>query len=173
MSNNHNTSWSIKIRMNEKEIPFNIDTGAEITAISETAYKQMRWINLSTPVKTLYGTSQKPLMVIVQFTGHLSYKSKTTHQPIFVVKRLRTNLLELPAIQALEVASRLEVMSTGPGDKDSAMKRYPSLFTGLGHLGEDHEIQLKAILSHIICSPQGMCLFPRFKLSSIVWSLLE
>ena len=84
-----------------------------------------------------------PYKFVGQFSGTLSFKTKSTLQPIFIIKGLRNNLLGLPAIEALSVVARLETTAAGSCDRASVMEKYPSLFTGLGNMGEEYEIQLK------------------------------
>ena len=52
---------------------------------------------------------------------------------MYVVKDLKTNLLGLPAILALDLMARVEeTVETLP----YIVERYPTLFQGLGSLGE-------------------------------------
>ena len=57
-----------------------------------------------------------------------------------MVKDLNTNLLGLPAITALNLVARIQSISSS---KESIMKRYPNIFTGLGVLGDEYKISLK------------------------------
>ena len=59
---------------------------------------------------------------------------------MYVVKDLKTNLLGLPAITALNLVARVQSIS---GSKESLMKQHPKLFTGLGTLGNEYKISLK------------------------------
>ena len=62
-------------------------------------------------------------------------------QEIFVVKQLKHNLLGLPAIKALHLSSVLDNQECDP---TTAIKQeFSSLFTGLGTLQGDYEIQVK------------------------------
>ena len=59
---------------------------------------------------------------------------------MYVVNDLKTNLLGLPAILALDLVARVEeTVETLP----HIVERYPTLFQGLGSLGEPYDIQLK------------------------------
>ena len=60
---------------------------------------------------------------------------------MYVVKDLKTNLLGLLAITALNLVARVQNIS---GSKETIMKRYPKLFTGLGTLGNEYKISLKS-----------------------------
>ena len=79
--------------------------------------------------------------MIGQFLGHFVHRTKQTSQSVFVVEGLKTNLLGLPTITALNLAVRVDVI-TDVSEKDIP-KQFPSLFQGLGNLGEEYNIQLK------------------------------
>ena len=51
------------------------------------------------------------LKVIGQFQGYFVYKTRTTSQPVYVVDGLKTNLLGLPTITALNLATRIDALT--------------------------------------------------------------
>eukprot|EP00731_Ephydatia_muelleri_P015748 Em0009g172a len=133
-------TWRVKLRLCGQMLEFKLDTGAEVSAISDAAFKTLRGSKLKSPKKTLYGPARTPLKVIGQLEWELSHQGKTTNQPVYVVKDLKTNLLGLPAILALDLVARVEeTVETLP----HIVERYPTLFQGLGSLGEPYGIQLK------------------------------
>ena len=140
LSQNSSETWRVKLRLCGQMLEFKIDTGAEVTAISDAAFRTLRGSKLKSPKKTLYGPARTPLKVIGQLEGELSHQGKATNQPVYVVKDLKTNLLGLPAILALDLVARVEeTVETLP----HIVERYPTLFQGLGSLGEPYDIQLK------------------------------
>jgi hypothetical protein len=74
------TTWTTTIQLGGKDVAFKMDTGAEVTAISEEAYQHRG--ELSKPVKVLYGPSHQPLPVVGIFSGSFTYKRKATMQPL-------------------------------------------------------------------------------------------
>ena len=52
---------------------YKADTGAEVTAVSDTAFGTMRKQTLKAPTKDLYGPARTALNVLGQFEGELSY----------------------------------------------------------------------------------------------------
>ena len=68
----------------------------------------------------------------------LSYYKKATVQNVFVVKDLKFNLLGLPAITALGLVAKLDTTTTS-----EIVEQFPTLFDGLGNLGEPYDIQLQ------------------------------
>ena len=91
--------------------------------------------------KILSGPSRKTLKAMGQFQGYFVYKTWTTSQLIYVADGLKTNLLGLPTITALNLAARIDAL-TGLSEQDIP-KQFPLLFKGLGNLGEEYHIQLK------------------------------
>ena len=65
-------------------IEFKIDTGADLTAISDAAFRTLRGSKLKSPKITLYGHAHTctgtSLNVIGQLEGELSHQGKTTSQ---------------------------------------------------------------------------------------------
>ena len=156
-------AWFTTVELNGRELSFKLDTGAEVTAISTEAYKRLRKPQLTTPEKILYGPSRQPLKTTGQFSGNFSHKGKATSQRVFVVDGLKTNLLGLPAITALGLAIRTDTVETGSTD---FRKRFPSVFQGLGNLGEEFEIHLKpGATPHSLFTPRHvpLPLRPRVK----------
>jgi len=147
------TSWLAQIELNGTLIPFKLDTGAEVTAISTDTYQGLQNVKLHNPERILSGPSRKPLKVIGQFEGNFVYRTRSTSQSVFVVDGLKTNLLGLPTITAPNLAVRVDTL-TDVSEKDIP-KQFPSLFQGLGNLGEECNIQLKPEATpHAIFTPQ-------------------
>ena len=71
---------------------------------------------------------------IQQFLGLANY---------YRIKGLKDNLLGLPAIRALNLIVRVNAVSGSTDVKTAIMEAYPTLFHGLGTLGDAYEIQLK------------------------------
>ena len=126
--------------MSDQETLFKLDTGAEVTAVSEETYEKLGKPTLNAPGKMLYGPSRHPLRVLGQFHCDLSHKRKSTTQPVFVVEGLKSNLLGLPAIVALSLAARLDTVADLTTDFQA---KFPKVFKGLGSFKEEYEIKLK------------------------------
>ena len=93
------------------------------------------------PDKKLCGPNGVLLDLRGSLTVTLSQKQHKCDHEIFVVKQLKHNLLELPTINDLHLLSILDNLECDP---TTAIKQeFPSLFTGLGTLQGDYEIQVK------------------------------
>ena len=108
--------WFAQVSLFNTKIKFKLDTGAEDTAISLA------------------------LNVAGQFDATLAYKGTQSHQTIFVVKGLKTNLLGLPALRALKLIARVDAVEQY---EDTIRQKYPKLFTGLGNMGVEYSIKLR------------------------------
>ena len=146
-------AWTTKVLIGTSEVTFKLDTGAGVTAVSERVYQSLHpTTRLLKPTKVLYGPDRKQLQVLGQFTRTLSHDKKTSVQQIFVVKGLRTNLLGLPAITALNLAARLDSVDDY---RAKVLAAYTDVFTGLGNLGEPYKIELKPdARPHAIYTPR-------------------
>ena len=132
--------WTAEVGVGSQVMNFKIDMEAEVTAISEQAYQTLKQVTLHKPSKMLYGPSRRPLGILGQFSGKLTYTKQSSMQDIFVVKGLIRNLLELPAITALNLAARVDATC----DYQPMIRvEFPEVFSGLGNLGEPYEISLK------------------------------
>ena len=139
LKSQQNPTWLTTLDQNGYGLQFKLDTGAEVTDISEDAYKTIQSPQILPSTKKFYGPSRQPLHCIGQFPGKFSHKSKAATQPVFVVKGLKSNLLPLPAITALRLVTRLDTTEA----TEDYQKQFPSLFKGLGNLGEPFKIHLK------------------------------
>ena len=130
------TIWLATIQLNGKQIPFKLDTGAEVTAISDATHQRLGKPTLDPTDKLLYGSS-RPLQVLGKFEGALIHKGIQAQQPVYVVKKLRRNLLGLPAITTLTLVARMDAT------EHNLQSEFPKVFRGLGNHGQEFTIQLK------------------------------
>ena len=90
-------SWCVTIQVENQDILFKIDTGAEMTVISDQTFQSLDKDLSKIMKKQLYGPSHQLLSTLGQFEAKLVNKN----QPVFVIKGLKNNLFRLPAITAL------------------------------------------------------------------------
>ena len=81
--------WIATVSLNGLPTEFKIDTGADVTVITEAAIANFDGITLEPASKSLSGPSQHPLHVCGQFTGILSHGTEKVEEEIFVVKGLQ------------------------------------------------------------------------------------
>ena len=138
--NSSDNSWTSILRIAGKRIQFKLDTGAEVTAISETTYHKLDKIPLQKSSRSLQGPAGQSLTVLGQFTRRVSYAKRSSNEVIFVVCGLKNNLLGLPAIQNLRLVKKVDSTTS---TTTAIRERFPTVFEGLGTLGEEYRIQLK------------------------------
>ena len=130
--------WEAEVNVDKAVIKFKVNTGAEVTVISETMWKTL---NLSQPLhkpsSSLCGPDHTPLKILGEVLLSLTYKGRCCIQLVYVVKNMKNNLLGLPAVNALNLLSHVEYI-----DKKT-VSQYPSLFNGLGTFVHEYKIQLK------------------------------
>ena len=132
--------WTVNILLNKFPVEFQIDTGADVSVISENLYKRLKAPPLHPASKSLVGPSQDTLKVCGQFTGTLVHKDDTVDEVIYVVKGLRKALIGRPAITSLQLVSQVNQVNFA---KQEVVSKFPKLFKGLGTIEGEYNIQLK------------------------------
>ena len=133
-------AWLTQVKLMGQKTEFKLDTGAEVTAVSDKTFNSIsKKTKLIPSGKILKSPSWSTLSVSGEFRGVIQHGDKQSKQKIYVVKDLKNNLLGLPAITDLNLAVRMDTMST----TQDIVKKYSSLFQGLGNLGEPYHIKLK------------------------------
>ena len=140
LSTTGESSWSISIQLEGKQMCFKLDTGAEVSAISDLAYKTLGNSTLQKPAKVLVGPTRNALKVLGQFDGTFWIGEKTSVETVFVVSGLKSNLLGLPAIKSLQLLQKIYSVSSL---QQNIRERFPKVFSGLGTLGDPYTIKLK------------------------------
>ena len=131
--------WIATVSLNGLPTEFKIDTGADVTVITEAAIANFDGITLEPASKSLSGPSQHPLHVCGQFTGILSHGTEKVEEEIFIVKGLQMSLLGRPAIEALGLVTRVNAIES----QENLIAKYPELFKGLGTLKGEYHIKHK------------------------------
>ena len=92
---NKSSSWCIPTTQDNTKVMFTVDTGAEVTVISQETYKSLRRFTkpLEKPSKKLCGPARQPLNSLGQFSYKLTYGQNTSTGSVFVVKGLKSDLL--------------------------------------------------------------------------------
>ena len=118
--------WTKTLNLNQRDVVFKIDTGANVTVIPESCYRSKQDGPLQPAERLLTGAGQQPLEVQGQFVGNLRYNNFETEQNIFVIQGLSRPLLGRPAIEALAIVSVVEPILT----LDNVVGKFPRLFEG-------------------------------------------
>ena len=138
--NGRTKPWTVILHLNGHTTKFKIDTGADVTVIPASMYKQSRDGPLVTPDRVLRGPSQHMLSVLGKFVANLKVDNTTAKQEIYVVKGLQRPLLGRPAIEPLGVAIQVSQILA---HKDIVVSKFPHIFQGLGRMTGAYHIRLK------------------------------
>jgi hypothetical protein len=145
------------VKINSNPLLFKIDSGADVTIITEGAYKNMtpRPIEKK-PKKILFGAGHNLLRTICMFTANITWKNNLHKEDIYVVANQRENLLGGDACEILGLFTfNIDSCKVGTRNKEKQVtaqagrkcwdpkKRFPKLFTGLGKLKVEYKIKLK------------------------------
>lgn len=137
-----NNMWAADVQIKGKVLKFKLDTGADVTAISDSDLRDLfqgaKMPVLHKPEKPLLGPGKIQLQVAGYAKMQLAYKGKQTEEKVYVVKNLSTPLLGLPAITALGLLIRVDSVTM-----DSLKATYPKLYKGLGDIQRPYHIELK------------------------------
>jgi len=139
VSNAAANQWNVTVLVGSNPVKFKVDTGAEVTALSEETFRtftnQVRQLQKSPHI--LRGANRSPLDVVGEGQMTLTYNDKSSIQRVFVVRELQHNLLGLPAIRDLEIITGINAVQLNIPDQ------YPALFSGLGTFKGEYTINLK------------------------------
>ena len=144
VSTQRSNAWFSTISVNGRKLPFKLDTGAEVTAVSKATWQEIGKPLLQPLDKKLFGPACQPLEVLGHFLGHLTYQGREARHQVFIVNHLKTNLLGLLSISALHLAARVNSTTCYVTTTEEIIKRkFPKVFTGLGNLGDEYDIKLR------------------------------
>ena len=117
---------------------FKLDTGADVTVITEKTFKTLG-IAIRSPGRVLKGADGSVLNVLGETSMNISSrKGADTDAVAFIVGGASANLLGREEIKALGLISIVNTVS-----EDNILERYESLFQGLGVLPEVFTINVK------------------------------
>ena len=132
--------WAVTLFLNGKPIQFEINTGAEVSVISQRAHQEIGSPTLQPPQRTLQVPCNHALPAKGQFTGKLCRGERGVDQEVFVVGKLRRPLVGRPAIEALDLMKHIKAVQD---PKMSLIDQFPDLFRGLGKLEGEYTIKLQ------------------------------
>ncbi len=97
------------ILVNNHKMLFKVDSGADVTVISDRQFQSLKGIKLVKTTKVLSGAGNSKLNVLGKFECLLGSKCVMCVSDIYVVKGLREALLGRPAIQSLEIIKEVNI----------------------------------------------------------------
>ena len=128
----HN-AWTITLILEGKPITMHIDTGAEVTVISQQTWKSVGQPELLPSDRTLRGPDRRAISTLGRLTGTFKMGTQQAEEEIYVVKGLSKSLLGRPSISNLGLVKRIATVDSG--SSLSPKDQFPSLFQGLRTIG--------------------------------------
>ena len=123
------TPWLINVQLNNRDLEFKVDTGADVTVLPEENYQPGRDGVLETTTRKLSGPVGNELKVLGKISGYIKCGGEHTTRP----------LMGKPAIEALQVVT-LNIQSI---TSENVRQKFPKLFNGLGKLDGAYTIKLR------------------------------
>ena len=145
-------AWETRVFLAGVPLTMKIDTGADVTAISDTVYTSTLHSSppLSRGTRLLRGPDGRTLDVAGSFNTSLSLTSSgdsSSRHTVYVVRGLKVPLLGRPAITALHVLQTLGTVDAPTSqcyNESYVVDNFPQLLSGLGELkGEPYKIRLR------------------------------
>lgn len=129
--------WIEKVNVDQQEIEFKLDPGADVTVISSKTFSQL-WLQPSTRI--LNGPDGQNLNLQGKFRSRLSFKENDIKKEIFVVSHLDRSLLGLAACEDLNLVKCLNcwdgISCVSP------LSEVPEPFDGFGKIEIPYKISL-------------------------------
>ena len=136
------SQWMVELLLNGSPVSFKVDTGADVTVVPEKTFKSIKGSELRPAETALYGPNRQRIPSLGQATMVLQKGDKEIKEEVFVVPQADQALLGKPAIEALGLLQRIDIVNEE--DYVTVIKqRYPKLFQGLGKLAGKYKIRLK------------------------------
>ncbi|XP_046396811.1 uncharacterized protein K02A2.6-like [Ischnura elegans] len=130
--------WRVSLVIGNQEIPFKVDTGADVTVIGAELFKTLKGIQLENTTTFLRGPNRSRLQAKGKFRSLLRWKDRVYEDEIFVVNGVEDALLGRPAISSLGILTWLREITTGHPEEN-----YQELFRGLGRMPKPYVIRIK------------------------------
>ena len=127
------SQWMVELLLNGSPVSFKVDTGADVTVVPEKTFKSIKGSELRPAETALYGPNRQRIPSLGQATMVLQKGDKEIKEEVFVVPQADQALLGKPAIEALGLLQRIDVVNE-EDDVTVIKQRYPKLFQGLGKL---------------------------------------
>ena len=133
--------WMVDLEVNNRNLKFKMDTGADVTVLPLKQYDETKDGQLKFPTRNLYGSDRRILPTKGAINATISKHGRTlSNRVIYVMEGLDTPLLGRSVIEDLNLIARLHTVNT---TKQSITERYSELFQGLGEMEGEYEIRLK------------------------------
>ena len=152
-------AWESKVFINNKKVNIKLDSGADVTVLSEKLYESEfhMWPILPTN-KVLIGPCKTKILSVGKMNATIKTKSGIVTEKVFIVPNLEKPLLSRKAGVALKLIQKVneinkvnkinevnevtEKVTTSAEFKQRIVREYPKLFIGSGEIPGEYQIKL-------------------------------
>ena len=132
--------WMCLLQMNNRPVRFKIDTGADVSVIPYSLYREHYDGPLHEPKTSLIGPTQNTLNVMGCFDATIERGELKAKETVYLVDGLKFPLAGRAAITKLNLLSEIDAVMSS---KEDVMTMFPELFNRLGLLKGSYQIELQ------------------------------
>ncbi|UYV83878.1 hypothetical protein LAZ67_X000489 [Cordylochernes scorpioides] len=145
--------WIVPIKVNNRQINFKIDTGADVNVLPlQYYYQSFQRIKLEKSDKILQGPNGIPLETVGMIHVKLQNKGQHLNSKIYIVDKLKQPLLSGETSEKLNIVRMIQQLSSiflNP------KRDFPEIFNGLGHAKINYKISLQPDAKpYALCTPR-------------------
>lgn len=158
------TDWKVTVQINNNNIQFKLDTGAQANILPEYLFKQLDCcspLRRTTVRLTTYSGTRLPILGVAQL--NCKYKDTEITADFYVIPiKNQPALLGLSTCRALNLIKLVRAITTS---NTNILDEYSDLFEGLGELSGEHHIEIDPNIKPVINPPRKVpfTLLPKLK----------
>ncbi|UYV74340.1 K02A2.6-like [Cordylochernes scorpioides] len=145
--------WIVPIKVNNRQINFKIDTGADVNVLPlQYYYQSFQRIKLEKSDKILQGPNGIPLETVGMIHVKLQNKGQHLNSKIYIVDKLKQPLLSRETSEKLNIVRMIQKLSS---NFLNPKREFPEIFNGLGHAKINYKISLQPDAKpYALCTPR-------------------
>ncbi|UYV74578.1 K02A2.6-like [Cordylochernes scorpioides] len=145
--------WIVPIKVNNRQINFKIDTGADVNVLPlQYYYQSFQRIKLEKSDKILQGPNGIPLETVGMIHVELQNKGQHLNLKIYIVDKLKQPLLSGETSEKLNIVRMIQQLSS---NFLNPKREFPEIFNGLGHAKINYKISLQPDAKpYALCTPR-------------------
>ncbi|UYV80387.1 K02A2.6-like [Cordylochernes scorpioides] len=145
--------WIVPIKVNNRQVNFKIDTGADVNVLPlQYYYQSFQRIKLEKSDKVLQGPNGIPLETVGMIHVKLQNKGQHLNSKIYIVDKLKQPLLSRETSEKLNIVRMIQQLSS---NFLNPKREFPKIFNGLGHAKINYKISLQPDAKpYALCTPR-------------------
>lgn len=155
---NKTNSWFATLKINNKNISFKMDTGADVNILPATQFQQLHLSkSLIKPAHSILKSYTGDTLSTLGTCFLQCYRNSVSHAiRFFVVNNNAQPILGLQTCVALNLIQKIESLEKNSvnltqNGLEGLLEKYSQLFSGIGCLKQTHHITLRENVQPVIC----------------------